>query len=143
MIGDRRFFERMLVLVTTFLMILSPMVAMVLSMDFDDSTAGAEQGMAKTVYVAKYGDDGTGHGSRGKPYLTIQKGIDEANEDDTIWVFAGTYEENVLVDKRIDLVGNGTTTTFINGGGSGDVVEVAAEWVNLSGFAITGSGSRG
>lgn len=39
------------------------------------------------------------------------------------------------------MIGNGTTSTTIDGGGSGDVVRIEANWVNISGFTIRNSGS--
>ncbi|MGA0246834.1 MAG: DUF1565 domain-containing protein, partial [Schleiferiaceae bacterium] len=48
------------------------------------------------IYVAKTGNDGTGDGSFGSPYLTIQKAIDVASSGDKIYVLPGTYEEGEL-----------------------------------------------
>ncbi len=75
-------------------------------------------------------------------YTTIQEAIDNASNGDTIYVWAGTYYENVIINKSITLIGNGTKKTTINGSGIGDVIYVTADWVNISGFTITGSGYK-
>ena len=84
----------------------------------------------ETIIVAQ---DGSGN------FTTIQDAIDNATVDDTIRVWGGTYYENIAIDKTINLTGNGSGTTTIDGGGSGDVVRITEDWVNLSGFKITGS----
>lgn len=43
--------------------------------------------------------------------------IDNATEGDTIRVYEGTYYENVVVNKTVSLVGNGSEETTIEGGG--------------------------
>jgi len=77
----------------------------------------------------------------GQIYLKIQNAIDNASAGDTVRVYDGTYYENVIVNKTLTLIGNGTSKTTIDGGGSGDVVFISADWVNVSGFTITNSGS--
>jgi nitrous oxidase accessory protein len=57
-------------------------------------------------------------------HLTIQEAINAANEGDTIVVRNGTYFEHVVVNKSLSIVGEGEDITFIDGGGSGTVIEV-------------------
>ena len=78
----------------------------------------------------------------GQTYSGIQAAIDAANSGDTIRVYDGTYLENVIVDKTLSLIGNGTTKTIIDGDGSGDVVLLKSNWVNITGFKIINSGSE-
>lgn len=75
-------------------------------------------------------------------YTTIQNAIDNAQPGDTIYVWAGEYQENVKVDKTVTVIGNGTSNTTINGKKTGDVVYISANWVNVSGFTINNSGSN-
>ncbi|MFN3307099.1 MAG: right-handed parallel beta-helix repeat-containing protein, partial [Candidatus Kapaibacteriota bacterium] len=70
----------------------------------------------RTFYVSKSGNDDN-DGSRDKPLLTIQKAIDIAWYHDTIYVEAGTYNENIKFN-GIDLVLlalNGPEQTIIDG----------------------------
>jgi len=70
----------------------------------------------------------------------IQDLIDNASAGDTINIPSGTYYENIVINKSINLVGEDKETTIIDGGGSGDVVEITTDWVNISGFTIQNSG---
>ena len=85
------------------------------------------------------GGDGPGN------YSTIQEAIDNSSDGDTVFVFddSAPYYENVVVNKSIDLIGEDRDTTIIDGGGSGDVVYISAEKVNISKFTIQNSGNSG
>ena len=73
-------------------------------------------------------------------YTTIQAAIDDANPGDEIHVDAGTYVENVIVDKQLALIGEGADMVIVQAADSQDhVIEVTADWVNLSGFTVTGT----
>jgi pectin methylesterase-like acyl-CoA thioesterase len=72
----------------------------------------------------------------GGDYKTIQAAIDNASSGDSIYVWTGTYYENIIVNKSITMIGNGSTTTIINGSGIDMVVCITEDWVNLSGFSI-------
>jgi parallel beta-helix repeat protein len=70
------------------------------------------------------------------PGESIQDAIDVANPGDTIFVYSGTYYEHVIVSKTINLIGEHRDSTIINGSGSGYVVDITADWVNMSGFTV-------
>jgi len=90
------------------------------------------------VWVCPTGD--CGH--PGVQYKTIQGGIDNVAAGGTVHVAAGTYNENVNVDKTgLILAGDDKNTTTIDAGGSGVVVAITADDVTVSGFTVTGSGS--
>jgi len=80
-----------------------------------------------TIYVDNDG---------GQDYTCIQNAIDNASSGDTVYVYSGTYFENILVDKAIDLVGEDKNTTIIGGGKNHDVIHISADWVNVSDFTI-------
>ena len=85
---------------------------------------------AVNIYVD---DDG------GADYTTIQEAIDHANTGDTIYVWAGTYDEEIIINKTLTIIGNGTSNTTIKGTGTNDVVTITEDWVNMSGFTVTSS----
>jgi parallel beta-helix repeat protein len=58
-------------------------------------------------YVSTTGSDTTGDGSSGNPWLTINYAISQAINDDTINVAAGTYTEQVVINKNLTLSGTG------------------------------------
>jgi len=72
-------------------------------------------------------------------YATIQAAVDAAVPGDTIEVSAGTYDESITIDvANLKLVGAGSDSTTIDGGGSDRVLYVdRAEGVEITGFTIT------
>ena len=70
---------------------------------------------AAIIYLSDVGDDDLGNGSSEAPYLTIQKGIDEAYHMDTVMVLDGIYTGGVTIDnKQISLIGESMTDTKLN-----------------------------
>jgi parallel beta-helix repeat protein len=80
-----------------------------------------------TLYV---GGDGPGN------YSKIQDAIDNASDGDTVFVYNGTYYENIVIDKSINLIGENKNTTIIDGGRKDDVVDIVTDSVYVSGFTI-------
>jgi parallel beta-helix repeat protein len=76
-------------------------------------------------------------------YPTIQAAVDAANDGDTIYVKAGTYRENVVVNKMISLIGEDPNTTVIDGvPAGGTLVSVTRNNVTISGLTIGSSPAR-
>jgi parallel beta-helix repeat protein len=74
-------------------------------------------------------------------YSTIQEGVTAAKNGDTVYVYSGMYSENVIINKRITLLGENANTTIIDGGGTGDTVSVTNNDVTITHFTIRNSGS--
>lgn len=87
---------------------------------------------AQTLYVG-----GPGPGN----HTSIQDAINASFPGDTVFVYNGTYLENVIVSKSISLTGEGRDVTTIDGGETGPVVNITSDWVNVTGFTITNGGS--
>ena len=81
--------------------------------------------MSYVVFVAQNGSDTSGNGSAGNPYLTIQKGIDEAylmashmspvSTRPVVWVMPGTYNENPVLKASVLVRGLGFNDTRVMG----------------------------
>ena len=84
-----------------------------------------------TLYVG-----GSGPGN----YTAIQDAIDDATEGDTVYVFSGTYTENIALEKRLSLIGEDKTTTIIDGNQEGCTIHVASENTLIENFTIIGGG---
>jgi nitrous oxidase accessory protein len=68
----------------------------------------------------------------------IGRRIAAANPGDTIHVDAGVYREHLRIDKPIKLIAKGLA--ILDGGGSGDIVEITAPDCTLQGFTIRNTG---
>jgi len=70
---------------------------------------------------------------------SLQRRLDDASEGDTVFVQPGKYEGNLLISKRIALVGVGKPV--IRGRGIGSVITVSADRSTLMGLVIEHSGT--
>jgi len=74
-------------------------------------------------------------------YTSIQAAIDNATQNHTVYVSAGVYYENIVINTSINLKGEDKQTTIINGNHSGNVVLIKESGqANISGFSIQNSG---
>jgi len=100
----------------------------------DGDEGGAYLPVASTVYIDDITINDTTY------YGLIQDAIDTAIADDTISVAAGTYNENVDVDKSLTLTGASSATVTVNAAEPQDhVFEVTASSVTISGFTASGA----
>ena len=82
-----------------------------------------------TLYVG-----GSGPGN----YSTIQSAIDDAVDGDTVFVYddSAPYNENVVVDKVIELIGEDKNTTIIDGNKTNCTVGLFANGIYIQEFTI-------
>ncbi len=84
-----------------------------------------------TLYV---GGGGPGN------YTSIQEAIDNSTSGDTIFVYAGTYAENVDTKlKKVTLTGENRELTFIEGQNTDPVVRIGNSDTTIEGFTMKGS----
>ena len=70
----------------------------------------------------------------------IQSAVDNADACDSIYVYNGSYTENVDVDKRITLIGEGADVAIVTAASSSDhVFHVTVDYVTILGFTVTGA----
>ncbi|MFH2055062.1 MAG: PKD domain-containing protein, partial [bacterium] len=96
----------------------------------------------RTIWVDDDGDDLTGDGSESAPYATIQKGIDEALDGDTVMVKAGTYlgvgnRDIQFPDYYLYVIGeSGVESTIIDPEGSDRAFTLLNRDALIKGFTI-------
>jgi nitrous oxidase accessory protein len=78
-------------------------------------------------------------GGAGADFPLIAPAIRAAAAGDTVVVRRGVYREDLVVDRRLALVGEGSPVLI--GTGVGTVVEIRASGVDIRGFVIEGSGT--
>ncbi|MGP8330132.1 MAG: NosD domain-containing protein [Methanosarcinaceae archaeon] len=71
----------------------------------------------------------------------IQHAINNATAGNTIYVYNGSYNEDMIIDKsHLTLRGEGEDmVTVTNSTADSDIFEVTADYVNISGFNLTGA----
>lgn len=74
-------------------------------------------------------------------YESIQEAVNEGLDGDIIYVKAGIYRENLVIDKSIMLVGEGLRRTLLDGGMGDYTILIKRGGVVITGFTITGGGT--
>jgi len=92
---------------------------------------------SKEIYV-RTGYFGASKGTAEQPYKTIQEAIDIANPEDTIYVFGGLYEENLIIDKKIKIVGriDEIDTIVDSKQDKRYLIEITADEVTIEGLTV-------
>jgi hypothetical protein len=92
----------------------------------------------RTIYVDDDNTSGPWDGTIEHPYQYIQDGIDNAVDDDNVYILNGTYYESINITKSINLIGESQDNTNICG--TIDDIESIIIYENdvvISGFTIT------
>jgi parallel beta-helix repeat protein len=89
----------------------------------------------KNVYYVD--DDG------GYDFTTIQAAIDACVSGDKIYVYAGEYIENLVIDVSITLTGEDPATTIIDSSGGGNCIFVDNVMVQIIGLTIMDGSTNG
>lgn len=118
-------------------------IASITALGTKESQKGQELQFHAIPYANIYVDDsntqGPWDGTYERPFKTIRDGINAASDNDTVFVFNGTYKENLYINKSIDLIGENRETTTIDGGRNGDTIWVNSSFLKISGFNVINS----
>ena len=95
-----------------------------------------------TIYVDDDNTEGPWKGTQEHPYFRIQDAVDNSFDGDTVFVYNGTYYENVDVHTKIYLSGEDRYSTIIDSRGSGTGINISIETVTISGFTIQSCGTE-
>lgn len=109
--------------------LVSLLFCVMLSLMFTGGFDVAAHALSRTIFVPT-------------DFSTIQEAINYAASGDKIFVLEGMYQENVVVNKSVSILGQNKNTTIIDGGGVGVVVRINAENVSVSGFTVQNSGAE-
>ena len=91
-----------------------------------------------------YVDDSTspgGNGTIGHPFNSINDALNASKSGNTIRVFSGEYHENITIYHTLRLIGNGSSSTIINGTNFGNVITINGNGVSISGISIVDNGT--
>ena len=97
---------------------------------------------SKIWYVDNDNILGPWDGTKEYPYQNITNALEHTIDGDTVFVYDGAYYENIVVDKSVSLVGEDRDLTIIDANSHGNVMNITASNVNITGFTIRRSGTR-
>jgi len=91
------------------------------------------------IYVDAANTSGIEDGTKTHPFNTITEGIDAVASGKSVMVAAGTYNEQLIINKSITLQGAKKESTIISGFEFiGNLITIEADGVKISGFNIDG-----
>ena len=91
------------------------------------------------IYVDAGNTTGTEDGTKTHPFKTITEGLIAVSPGKSVMVAAGTYNEQLIINKGITLQGAEKESTIISGFEyTGNLITIEADGVKISGFKIDG-----
>ena len=77
------------------------------------------------------------HVGSGYSYTTIGSAVAAASPNDKIVIHPGTYEESVILNKKVELHGTNMNSTIVNGNGASALI-ITVDGCRISGLNLTG-----
>jgi len=94
------------------------------------------------IYVDEVNATEIEDGTQTHPFNSIIEGIDAVIPGKSVMVAAGTYNEQLIINKSIALQGASRDNTFITGSGlTGNLITIEEDSVIVTGFTIDGANS--
>lgn len=93
------------------------------------------------IYVDDDNVTGPWDGTQEHPYQNITSALTYASSEDTIFIYKGTYYEQILITKPITLQGENKHGTIIDGNLTGDVIKITASNIKITECTIQNSSS--
>ena len=75
-------------------------------------------------------------GSGPNNYSSIQKAVDAAQSGDTVFVYSDTYDEHILINKSITVIGEDKDSTIIDGSLTDNCIKITSNSVVVKYFTI-------
>ena len=79
-------------------------------------------------------DDGFTDEPENHKWNTITNGLLDAEDGDIIYVYGGTYDGPITIDKTVCLMGEKGGKININGWGHNEVITINDPWVKIGGI---------
>ena len=94
------------------------------------------------LYVDDDNTQGPWNGTQEHPYQYIHQAVENASNQDTIYVYNGTYNETITIDKTLQIQGQQKQTTIIDGHYNPHIIQINKEHVTIQHFTIRNSGGH-
>jgi len=117
-------------------------IFLIVNVSFTNSSYGKIETpiFRKTIYVDSSNTQGPWNGTQNYPYQHINDAVENSTTGDYIFVFKGVYNENIVVDKSLSIVGENKNKTIIDGMYNKFVILIIKNNVNICNFSIRNSG---
>lgn len=92
------------------------------------------------IYVDDDNNEGPWDGTEEYPFQYIRDGIKSSNNGDDIFVFNGIYNESILINKVINLIGEDKNSTIIDGQHEETIINITVDKITINNFTIRNSG---
>ncbi len=92
--------------------------------------------LGSIIYVDIHNTQGPWDGTLAHPYQHIQDGVDNAVDGDTVYVFAGVYDEVATIGKAILLTGEDAATVIVQSTDAMQIIDVIANDVTIGNITM-------